>query len=699
MFYLRGLLIRCLVLVGCIFVSLQAGFVEKTISVVVQQAPVANASGVSAARAPSTKTITVGELSLFSLRRTSFLLSGSQAPAAFIAPYYYATTVTYYNQDGTQFKIDGKPLTAIAFLAIAYKDGAWMDVSGVPIDGNGVRRFPFGIAAKFSDDAGKIPWMQALFGPIQLDASMTTACMFGTTIKQTAFLPGDSGIFARLARIYPLSAFDLEILTRPALFFTPEGRLLESICTVPGDFSEDPIPADLEVLSWGKNTLPSLNVDLDSSSSSSTVELQIAIQSGDPKPSYVKYNIPKASVYQVMKPFPFTTPAGKVSTVRQYYASTLSNNQIAVGPDRGLPPFQSMTSFFCDMQLFDYYLKLPNESPERGALFVALQQNGPGQFITAPVTGWSAKLSADSSQILIQGHPLLKKEGLAQMYVLTSLKGSLAGGCSSLKWNRPLMDFQQYYSLLGSDAAADISKKQSLYQQMQSQYVATCAVVAATEQFFGGQVAFNVRSLDQIDTITQGQIQANPLSLVSFWGNALYGNAGGKMPAVLQDGSKTPDAQKQWVNPEKMGGMVQVRFTTVNPSIAYDGVMIFPSWVAAGGVPYYRTDLISSVAQFWFIPSAGIVTQLALTFDATTITGATIATADQVKKLAVGTSNPLKAFAEKANDFWGLIPSAAPAQAKKQGLSDLQKTQIGLGAGLGVAGLFGAYQMYKRYQD
>jgi len=143
--------------------------------------------------------------------------------------------------------------------------------------------------------------------------------------------------------------------------------------------------------------------------------------------------------------------------------------------------------------------------------------------------------------------------------------------------------------------------------------------------------------------------------------------------------------------------MLQVRFTTAAASTAYDGMMIFSASAIAGIIPYYRTDLLSPVAQFWFSPSPGIVNQTALTFDATTLTGATIATDEQVAALAGSSGNMIAAFKAKANVFWGLI--AAGGSDKKSGLSDLQKTQLGLGAGMGVLGLFGAYQWYRRRQE
>ncbi|MDQ5940597.1 MAG: hypothetical protein QG632_323 [Candidatus Dependentiae bacterium] len=684
MLHLRGLIIACVLFVGSTFASLHADFVEKTISVVVQQLLLSDSSGSGAVAASSTKTITVGELSIFSLHRTSFLL-GKTPDVVFAAPYYYAATVILSNSDGTPFQLDanGEPLAVIAYLGIAYENGAWKDVSGISVDSNGVRQWPAGVYASFSNGSGSARYLQGLLTGITANTVAYGTTTFGPTAEGESNVP----------QLYTLSDLDVDVLTNPSLFFTPAGTMSGSIMEIATNGYKNLVPEPGPPAIWGKNTLPSVSVSADSPSFSSTVQVEIGTQRG----GYVSYNVPKSMVYQVMNPFPFTTPAGKMSTVSQYYLNTLSDNQIAIGAERVSQPFQCFVPVMLNMQLYDYYLKVPNEVSGGPALLVALAGNGPGKFLALPPSGWTANLTDDSSQILIQGLPFFK-DGLEGATASISHQLYCCPGLTIIcAPSEPSVSLAAYLGLVGSASPAALARKKELYLKMKSEYVTQFGVAAATEEFFAGQVAFRMRPLDQINTITQAQIQENPLSLVSFWENAMYGNNGTKMSAVLQDGAQTAGVQKQWSNPGNLGGMLQVQFTTVNPSISYDGVMIFPSSFVGSIAPYYRTDLWSLGPQFWFAPSAGVVTQLSLTFDATTITGATIATDAQVKKLAVGTTNPLKGFAEKANSFWGLM--APLAQAKKHGMSELQKTQIGLGVGLGVAGAFGAYQWYKRRKE
>jgi len=510
-------------------------FTEKMVSIVLPRpldaaaaATVASAGAIAVAEeSPEAKTVSVGELSIFTLRRTSLIL-GSTSEVVFVAPYYYAAPVTLCNPDGSPFKMKGEVVTTVAYFGMAYEGGAWKDVSGVPVGNNGMRSWTNGTYALVSEDAG---------GPRVLRALLAGATAQTIAYGTTSFGPEN------IPQLYTLSSFDVDVLTNTGLFFSGTGDTPGSLLEIQTNGYKNLAPlASTTPVTWGANTLTALSLPLDAPSTPAVVEVQIGARSSIPgAQDFLTYRIPRSMVYQVMKP---TSDKTNV-VVRQYYLNTLAGDEVTAGTNTVQQPFQCFVPVAVDMQLSEYYLKIPASTAGRPALFVALTY-APSQsrFIAQTPAGWSVNTTSDFAQILIQGLSCLEVEPggavTRQIYCAT--------GNGAFTYQPPTT-IGEYLSLVGSTIEADVKQKTAFYQQMQESYVPKCTVVAATEQFFNGQLSFYLRSLDQLKTVTQAQIRANPTSsLISLWRSALCGDNGAKVKAVLQDGTQTKELEREWSN-------------------------------------------------------------------------------------------------------------------------------------------------------
>ncbi|MDQ5890876.1 MAG: hypothetical protein QG604_750 [Candidatus Dependentiae bacterium] len=660
-------------------------FVERKISVSVPQLPAA----------PGKMTqLSIGELSLFTLRKA--VLSPAGGSPIFVAPYYYAAEVTWYNTGGTPKLISGKQVTTTVYLALMYDTSlrTWKDVSGVGFAPDGVTR-------TWTHSDNYVVCSKSASGVVSLRAFATGGDE--TSIAYDAVAIGT----ANVPKPYTISSLDLDVLTLPATFFNTDGSCGRTIIETQANGYAGPQPV---IGSYTiSNTLAAVSV---ATATAATVAVTIGTTT---------YNLPQSMIYQVMNPLTTSiaaTPAAGSKTpvaatpltVEQYWLNTLSHGGISAVSSAGtLPasspvvtpqPFKACVPTAFDMKLADYYLAVSGATPA-DTTFIALSLTSP---MTATVPAFSAwkntasglALSADATSISIQGgaffDPTLRPSG--QMYVDGFAYPVTVDKQESLR--------SSYLALVGvSDSDPDKQKKidkdrQDLYQQLQLTYDASGFVIAASAQFFTGQCGFYMRPLNKVTVLARDQVLQNPLNAVALAESAFYALGKG-MNAVLEDGIDTSakNLKKVWADASKVGAMIQVKFLTADAAVSYDGILVTRGGFVANPVPYYRYDMAPLCLQCWYSPSGGVVSQLSADFSGSTITGLAIADDAEVTALSADLK---KNFTDKAHDFWGLTPYKEETKAAA-GMSTAQKVGQGFAyAGIAAGGALALTAFYKYAQ-
>ncbi|MDQ5890875.1 MAG: hypothetical protein QG604_749 [Candidatus Dependentiae bacterium] len=644
-------------------------FVERKIAITPQLAP-----------GKSAPIYQVGELSLFTLRKA--VLSPPGGSPIFVAPYYYAAEVAWYNADGTPQLISGKQVMTTVYLAVVFDGSRWVDVSGVGLATDGRTRM-------WIHGDNYLVCVKYPSGAVALQAFATGGNE--TSIAYDAVAIGAGNV----PKPYPISSFDCDILMDPCkrLAFdisNPENAPIIG-ARANGYVSPQPVVGSYTI----SNTLAAVSV---ATATAATVAVTIGTTT---------YNLPQSMIYQVMNPL--MAPI----TVKQYWLNKLSHDGISASSSGIIPqPHRIFVPTSFGMKLADYYLAVSGATPT-DTTFIALSLTSP---VTATVPAFSAwknttaglALSADATSISIQGgaffDPALNPSG--QIYVDGLAYPVTADKQESLR--------SSYLALVGvSDSDQNKQKKidkdrQDLYQQLQLSYDASGFVIAASAKFFGGQCAFYMRPLNKVTVLAREEVQIFPLNAMVLAESAFYA-LGKEMSAVLEDGIDTSikNFKTTWANPSDVGAMIQVKFLTADHAVSYDGVLLIPSGFVVNPPPYYdwwgkdarESQFSYSPFQYWCSSPDGIVVPVSLDRDSPTagfisrapITGIAIANDAEVGVLP---ANVKKSFTDKAHAFWGLTPYKAAG-----GMSTAQKVGQGFAyAGLATAGALAVAGLYKYAQ-